>query len=165
MTTTKNVFHYLTLFDPMVAAMARGANKSTRLRILNSVTSTWRWGGGIKVDNEKATNWCASWAHHPEHPGKNIIIAMSWLNLIPMMWKGRRLKPLLRLYRQAILITRVPSIHWAGFVRIQEAQPTVQCPGYQYKMYNDNQGMDLRYYYSHIKHLKLNCWGCTQTAE
>ena len=47
------VDYYLTLFDPMVAAMARGANKSTRLRILNSSTSTWWVGGGIKVDNEK----------------------------------------------------------------------------------------------------------------
>ena len=58
----------------MVAAMARGANKSTRLRILNSLTSTWRGGGGIKVDNEKKHKIVLPERHHP---GKNIVIAMA----------------------------------------------------------------------------------------
>ena len=161
MTTKTNVFYckrlqtlvdyYLTLFDPMVAAMARGANKSTRLRILNSLTSTWKGGRGIEVDNENKTKDCASWT---PSSWKKIIIAMSWLNLL--MWKGCRL---LKLYRQAVLITRVPSIRWAGFVRIQEALPSVQRPGYQYKMYDDSEGMDLRYYYSHIKTFEVKLLG------
>ena len=70
------VDHYLTLFDPMVAAMARGANKSTRLRILNSLTSTtWRGGEGIKVDNGKNKQKIVLF--EPQHPGKNYIIAMA----------------------------------------------------------------------------------------
>ena len=56
----------------MVAAMARGANKSTRLRIFNSLTSTWRVGGEIKVDKKKKIL-----LPKPHHPVENIIIAMS----------------------------------------------------------------------------------------
>ena len=56
----------------MVAAMARGTNKSTRLRIFNSLTSTWRGGGEIQVENEKKIL-----LPEPHHPVENIIIAMS----------------------------------------------------------------------------------------
>ena len=68
------VDYYLTLFDPRVAAMARGANKSTRLRILNSLTSTWRGGGGLKFIMKKKQKIVLP---EPHHPRKNIIIAMA----------------------------------------------------------------------------------------
>ena len=75
------VDHYLTLFDPMVAAMARGANKSTRLRILKSLTSTWRGGGGIKVDEKKAQD-CGS--RTPIILGKTSLLP--WHDWICYLW-------------------------------------------------------------------------------